>query len=752
MAMVEIGNYDCRRRRLVATFDGKQITEGFMRLFLLSSASALACFGMAGQANAQTADTNPQAPGEVSADTADAAAASAAEAAGEGETSGEDIVVTALRGRTDLQRTPAAVTVVGGELLARQQIVDVRGLQALVPSARFSAANTSTRIFIRGVGSALDFYWVPETTAVNLNGGYVPRFATTGGFYDIESVQVLPGPQGVLYGRSAGGGAVLINTRKPVFENTASGRFDYGNYDNIHVEGVANIALTDNLAVRGAVSLTNRDGYQSYGLQGDDSFSVRLSALYEPSDAVSFYLWGTHFKQTGKPTAAAYQPLDRSRSAWFVPANDPVTGRDNTTGSRLDYQYSMAGYALTVDLGGAELAYKGSYLRQSEKALRKLIGNDQVLDNAQSQYTQSLQLSGDSDVFDWIAGVEWFYAKSRFNSQLGPNRLGSILDPIRQRSISGFAQGTFHVTDALRLVAGARYTRDSLKLDGTNIRCFGPCVFPVVSFDESWRHLDVKGGFEADIAPRVLLYGNIQTGYAPGTVNTVVAQGVTPPAGVNREIRPQTLLAYTGGIKSTLADGLVTLNLEGYHYRYKNLIIQSFVAALNQQTLFNAPRATVYGLQGTLTLRPSDKDTLTANVAYTHGRYGDFQATPAARNIGGLQMVYTPDWTASLAYDRRFDLSGGARIDARIATYISSSYWGTFDHSGMVRQGSYTRSDASLTYVAPDDRWSAGVWIKNIENEAVATGLSSSGYAAPFSGATFLEPPRTYGVTLGFKI
>jgi iron complex outermembrane receptor protein len=112
-------------------------------------------------------------------------------------------------------------------------------------------------------------------------------------------------------------------------------------------------------------------------------------------------------------------------------------------------------------------------------------------------------------------------------------------------------------------------------------------------------------------------------------------------------------------------------------------------------------------------------------------------------------MVYTPDWTATVAYDRRFDLSGGSRIDARVATYISSSYWGTFDHSAGARQGSYTKTDASLYYRAPNDRWRVGAWIKNIEDEPVATAPAAAGYAAPFAAATFLEPPRTYGVTFG---
>ena len=101
------------------------------------------------------------------------AGASSSGAAAEGTANGE-IVVTALRNSQTLQRTPAAVTVVSGELLQRQQVYDIRGVQNFSPAVRLSANVNSTRIYIRGIGSALDFYWIPETSALNVNGIYTP--------------------------------------------------------------------------------------------------------------------------------------------------------------------------------------------------------------------------------------------------------------------------------------------------------------------------------------------------------------------------------------------------------------------------------------------------------------------------------------------------------------------------------------------------------------------------------------------------
>jgi iron complex outermembrane receptor protein len=673
--------------------------------------------------------------------------AAAAEEQGDEPANLDEIVVTALRKTETAQKSPAAITVVTGNVLQQQQVFDIRGVQNLVPSARFTANNSSIRVFIRGIGSSLDFYWIPETTAINLNGVYVPRFATTGAFFDVESVQVLPGPQGVLYGKSAGGGAVVINTNRPVDRPEASGLFEYGNYNTIHAEGMGNVPLTDSLAVRGAFAVNKHNGYQSFGLDASDSYAVRLSALWKPIDGLSVLLWGTHFDQTGKPTAAQYLPYPAGHDPWYVPANDPVTGADNTRGSRQDVKYTIGGTNVTYTLGDVTVDYNAAILRQTETALHKLVGNDQVIDNAQTQYTQNLHLNGTVGALEWIAGVDWFYATSRYNTLFGPRKFGTIFPAIDNRSLSGFAQATYSLESSLRLVAGSRYTHDSLYLNGYSNACFAVCFQSPISFDKDWSHVDLKGGVEADLTSKVLMYANVQTGYAPGTLNTY-----TNKTGLNKEIKPQTLLAYTAGLKSTLSDGKVILNVEGFHYRYDKLIIQAINASIGQQSLYNAPHATVYGAQLTSAFQPTANDTISVNLAYTHSAYDAFVPSPGLRDLHGLQLTFTPTWNAVLSYDRRFDLPRGGSLDARVSSYLSSSFWGTFDHSADAYQGGYSRTDASLTYHSSSDAWSVGAWVKNVGNKAVNSAMSSSGYPAPFAGATGVEPPRTYGVSFGFRL
>ena len=170
------------------------------RILLLATAASLT----AGGALAQSGATSPAPTGANPQAAIQPAPLNAAPAKTEQTLS--EVVVTALRSRTDLQKAAAAITVLDGQTLKQQRVEDIRGIQNLVPGIHINPDVTATQVFIRGAGSPVDFYWIPEQVAVNYDGVYLPRFEVLGAFYDIDNVQVLPGPQGVLYGHSASGG------------------------------------------------------------------------------------------------------------------------------------------------------------------------------------------------------------------------------------------------------------------------------------------------------------------------------------------------------------------------------------------------------------------------------------------------------------------------------------------------------------------------------------------------------------------
>ena len=174
-----------------------------------------------------------------------------------------DIIVTAQRRSESLQRTPVAVSVVGSEALQKKAITSQADLQSAVPGLQVKASQSSDQLNYAIRGQSLDPF-------SSVRPGVLPYFdevqvggAGSGAFYDLQSVQVLKGPQGTLFGRNATGGAVLVTSARPekTFGGYISGRL--GNYRLREIEGALNLPLIGDTAIlRVAGLLERRDGFQ----------------------------------------------------------------------------------------------------------------------------------------------------------------------------------------------------------------------------------------------------------------------------------------------------------------------------------------------------------------------------------------------------------------------------------------------------------------------------------------------------------
>ncbi len=218
---------------------------------------------------------------------------------------GADIVVTAQRQAQTLQEVPIAVSAFSADALEKQQIDNASDLQLTLPNVTFSKGNFSGSSFtIRGVGDLCVGISCDAATAIHLNGS--PLLATRifeTEYFDLERVEVLRGPQGTLFGRSASSGVVNFISAKPRTDKfAASGEAEYGNYDSIRVKGMINIPLGETLAVRLAGFYLNRDGYtlntfDNSRIDGRDMWSVRGSIRWEPSIDTTVDILGSYFKE-----------------------------------------------------------------------------------------------------------------------------------------------------------------------------------------------------------------------------------------------------------------------------------------------------------------------------------------------------------------------------------------------------------------------------------------------------------------------
>jgi len=230
---------------------------------------------------------------------ADSIASAQAEPAGAQDDAGAstgvgDIVVIARRREEASQDVPMAINAVSGEQLENNAVRSVEDLRMLVPGVNIGGQRRDeAQFFIRGQGPGVITTGQRNFTSVATYFAEVPTsIAGAGSLYDLESVQVLKGPQGTLFGRNTTGGAVLFQPARPSAESGGYAKASYGNYNYTEFEGMVNVANeSGNFAVRLAGMFSRRDGYTRSVVTGQDLDErdvegMRLSVLVKPFDGV----------------------------------------------------------------------------------------------------------------------------------------------------------------------------------------------------------------------------------------------------------------------------------------------------------------------------------------------------------------------------------------------------------------------------------------------------------------------------------
>ena len=659
----------------------------------------------------------------------------------------EEIVVTAHKQRENLQRTPAAITAVSGDMLLAAGVTDIRAAQNLVPSVRFQSENASTEIYIRGVGSTLDLPNIEPPTAFNFNGVYIPREATSVALFDLDQLEVLPGPQGTLYGRGSLGGTVNGSFNRPSDALQSQALLEAGSYALLHGTFVQNLPLSEQLALRGAFDYIQHDGYQKTGADSKDDYSARLSALYESGDELSIYVWAHGAKKRGySPNLVrrGYNDGNFDGDANSFDSNDPwndVITPDAPDAGEQHYENLDVGAELDWNLGGATLTYIPAYVYLDWQGNYWLEDIPAFLSSYYNQQTHELRLAKDAGKrAHWLAGLYAYRTTGDGLFTVGGFPLADVKHN-RLAGVAAFGEITFTASEDLQVTVGGRYSDD--QREGEGLTAFGEAY----EADQDFDHFDWKVAAQYELNPTAMLYATIQTGYQPGTYNLFPS---TPTQ--SNEVDSAELTAYTLGVKTRLLDGRLQINNEMFYYDYRDLLVQSFNLNTALLTTFNAGKVEIYGDQLDLLWQLSESDRLNFSVAYLHAEYLDFIVPPGIdigeprRDFAGYQLQYAPEWTVSAGYQHDFQLAQGY-LRARAETRYEASFWGTFNHARGTEQLDYFKTNASLTYV-DNDQWTLGVWIRNAENVAVLA-ATTTGQFGPY-GDAFIEPPRTYGLRLTF--
>lgn len=692
----------------------------------------------------------------------------------------EEVLVTAQKRSESLQRAAASIQVIQEDALVRQGVTDLRALEMLNTGIQLTKQQTHAQIFVRGIGTTQSAPNTDAAVAVTLNGAVVASELTGAALFDVERTELLSGPQGTLYGTNAAGGVISVSLRKPGKTFAADGLVEAGNYDFRHIQAGLDVPLGEKVQVRTVGHFIDRDGFSNNGLNDEKSRAGRITLAAQPSENLSMLVWGG-FTHMGGEGDAGYEFPFRGGREFYQPfpvcctqlAANPA---DRSRGRDADFT-QVAG-ELNWDLGTATLTWIPSYQRIDIRGRLVLDAGgpetsptvlQQTVLTKKSLTSQELRLAGTSGAFDWLGGLYYFRQQWDETRDTGPGKNYNVA-PIH-RSYAAFGQLKYSLSDSFRLVGGARYAEDEKSCEAEHCAQFIANVRTPFDVDLDWNHIDWKAGFESDISANSMLYGTVQTGYLAGGFQ--IRGGSTSPS---NEVKPEKLLSFSLGSKNRFFNDRMTLNTEAFYYKYKDYQTSVLIftgAASGQSLIYNADRTRIYGIESNAQFLLTEQDRLSLGLTLADAEFTDFKVPQNSLVLGqfttdysGFTMPFAPRTAATLGYEHTWHMGSGGRLVADVLTAYNSGHWATFSHgvqqclalsvypptdaclAGAPKQDDFTQTNASLTYYGADDRWSIGVWVKNLEDEAIVT---SGAEQRPGTAIVSNQAPRMYGARATFQ-
>ena len=714
---------------------------------------------------------------------------------------GNDIVVTARRTAERLQDVPIAVTAFGAAALEDRNVATLDEIAKFTPNIRFDGAaalsggNYNATVFVRGVGQN-DFaifsdpgvgFYVDDVYYARSIGGVMDAV-------DIDSVQVLRGPQGTLFGKNTIGGAVIVNTAAPDL-NTVTGRIEgtYGRFDRIDVKGAVNVPLVPgSVALRLSGATLNRDGYVKRLIDGDtqgdrsaqmiraklriapegSGLTVDLGADYTraretsaPSDLLAV---GNQPGITGVPFLTNYNRFVAPSRGVVAPNGQPTLNPSFITASPFetyatgpnDNDLDLWGVQGTIayDLGSATLksisAYrdmKAYFTRDGDNSpflYRQTTNRDK-----QWQFSQELQLLG--KMFDnrlsYVLGGYYFKEKA---SDIATADLAIGLSPplaltppytpavfirnyTNNRSLAAYGQVDFEIVPRLTLTVGGRYTSDKKTFTSINVRQRDLVQFVNVTKSATFEKFTPRLGITYKASSDLLLYASYARGFKQGGFN---GRPLVSDAEVT-QYAPEELTTYEAGIKAQWLDGQLTTNLAAFHSLYRD--IQLTVNQTPTNFVANAASGKLDGLEFETIMRPASWLSFNAAVGYLDARYTSIGAGLGPTQILPITLashfVKAPEWTVTTGLDVSHEFADASEAALRVDYTLYSRIYHDVANSPIITDDGYGLLNARLSYTLPGKAVTLAVFGTNLTNTLYlvsgnvsgAFGLAEASYGRP---------------------
>lgn len=723
----------------------------------------------------------------------------------------EEITVTARRRSEDLMSTPVSVSAFSADEIKARQVERIHQIAQATPNLVFrdqaaaSAGNNNAVVYIRGIGQA-DF--VPSTepgVGIYVDEAYISQ--ATGAvlnLVDIETVQVLRGPQGTLFGRNTIGGAVLINTVKPNEEFGAEVNLIAGSDDWYEGKLSVNTPFTDTLFSRFSLIKRERDGWidqpnipGSDGGGSDDTWGARIALRWVPTENLTIDLSAdyTNSKSSGSPgvlgglTSNINSQGDLTNAGEYNILVAPTLGLPAYTDANFlglgsytslatqveEGEQDIWGASLTVnwDLGWASLKSISNYreLESSDRRdddhspMQPINSVGDFLDS--EQWSQEFQLSGQAlnDKLDWTAGVYYFEDDAVNINPIDFPLFGGFSGSIVEKQSSAlFVQGTYAITDKLGLTLGARYTDDEKDFIVDDriqyvTRIWGPIIGAPAGFaflPPNAFKLVQNGTTEADTNEKdayvnlsyqwtedLLVYGSYSEGFKGGGF----VQRIIPGASVT-SFDPEYAKVWETGFKWEGFDQRLRLTGAVFYTDYTDLqiVVERSIAPVTE----NAGDAELWGAEFEFIWLASRDLLLSGGIGWLDAEYT--KVDPSASVTKSHELPSTPDWqfNFSAAYTLPMEVLSGS-VNFRVDYSWTDEHFLEADNQILQKNDSYEVMNAAITWTSESEKWLLSLRGQNITDELYLTspqqGIETSGFVAPT-----IAPDARYSLALTFRL
>ena len=710
----------------------------------------------------------------------------------------QEVTVTATRRAEPLQKVPVAVSVIGGEDLERANRNTLGAVASQVPSVNFrtNASNKDTTLFIRGVGTISTSPGVEPTVSTVVDGVVLARPGqATIDLLDVDRIEVLRGPQGTLFGRNASAGVVSIITKAPSKSLERFVDLSYFSGNEMRLRGGISGELSPGGArgsltalvgkydgnVKNVFNGDNVNGYDKKGLRGrlefdaSSALKVTLGADYLRSSdtvptgvviATSTVAFPSGAVTANPAFAAALSPVVASLENRQINSNFKTHVNDTNAGGSVTLDWKL-GSGHTLSSITAYRTWDNNQFQDGDRLSAPTATYPQSHDTGTLKFKQATQelriASKGGETIDYVGGLFLLNSKNDEVYRRDVRRIiagnnqddnGVATYSTETTSYAVFGEGTMRFSSALRGVLGLRYTQDDLEFKharvSTQAAAF-PGVQPAVANagSTSANGSTVRIGPQYDFAPNVSGYATYSKGYKGPAFNVFFNM-------LNRDtlaIAPETSDSYELGLKSTLLDNKLRLNVAVFSTKYQNYQANFFdlVSGAVVTRLINAGDVSTKGVEIDFVARPMAGLTVSGALANIQARIDNFNCPAGAAascQVNGKPLPYSPDWKASLQGAYRFNLANGMGVEIGTDYTWQSEVQYDIGQFADTIQPAYGIWNATASLTSPIGGWRVSVLAKNLTDKSYASFLGRGG--AFVNRAVPRDDQRYYGINLRY--